>query len=266
MTYLLPAISAHFVHMAGTSDGVAHFDAVAQSFYYAARDPHSGAFLTAKPCGTTELEDAEFHVPLRIRLRAEQLPSGHRCATHECKIDPEAPHALSCKNWQGAVHRRHDIRDVIYKFCSVLDHTAEIKRDLPLSDSEGGSMVVLEQHAGGPKIFVDIMVRLSCGRSTKTFYDVNVINFHTDAAIGKSLGTAGLGTRIDSVLFGAYDRKSRKHAADVARVGCRFLPLIVTHYQWCLEWRLAARAPCPIRLHRCSHRPTQLWSLEFVYR
>ena len=121
------------------------------------------------------------------------------------------------------------IRDVIYKYCSVLDHTAEIKRDCPVSDSEGGRMVALEQHAGGPNVPGDIMVRLSCGRSTstKTFYDMNVINSHNNAAIGKSLGTAGLGTRIDSVLSEAYDRKSRKHAAAVARGG-RFLTLLVT--------------------------------------
>ena len=98
ITDLLPPISAHPVHMAGTSDGLAHLDAVAQSFYYAARDPHSGAFLTAKPCGTTELKNAEFRVALQIRLGAEQLPSGHRCSTHKCKIDPEASHALSFQN------------------------------------------------------------------------------------------------------------------------------------------------------------------------
>ena len=52
------------------------------------------------------------------------------------------------------------IRDVIYKYCSVLDHNAEIKRDLPLSNSEGCLMVALEQHASGPNIPGDIMVRM----------------------------------------------------------------------------------------------------------
>ena len=41
------------------------------------------------------------------------------------------------------------VHDVIYKYCSVLDHNAEINSAQPLPVSEEGDVVALEQHARG---------------------------------------------------------------------------------------------------------------------
>ena len=60
------------------------------------------------------------------------------------------------------------------------------------------------------------------------FYDVNIINCHTDAAIMRSGGAATFEAQIESELSEAYARKFRKHGADVERVGGRFLPLVVS--------------------------------------
>ena len=101
-------------------------------FEICSQDPHNGAFLTAKPSGSTELSNHEMEVALRLRFGINQLPSGHHCNTHEYDIDAAGRHALLCQNWQGAVHRRHDLlRDVIFNQCSILDHEAEFKTDMP---------------------------------------------------------------------------------------------------------------------------------------
>ena len=80
--------------------------------------------------------------------------AGFCCQPHNCNIDRYGWHALSCQNYQGAVHARHDcIRDAIYAPSTTLDHTAEvlIKRSidaLPANPSHFAQNDVLrEQHA-----------------------------------------------------------------------------------------------------------------------
>ena len=46
-----------------------------------AKDPHSASFLTARPSGSTELNDEALSTTIRLRLGLEQLPPGYECET-----------------------------------------------------------------------------------------------------------------------------------------------------------------------------------------
>ena len=61
------------------------------------KDLHSASYLTAKPSGSTELNDEAFSTTLRLRLGLEQLPPGFQCETHNVALDTFAHHALMQK-------------------------------------------------------------------------------------------------------------------------------------------------------------------------
>ena len=67
-------------------------------FLYQAHDSLTGAFLTAKPSGSTELKDEAFCTALRFRLGLDQLPAGFYCATHNVAKYTKGCHALLCQN------------------------------------------------------------------------------------------------------------------------------------------------------------------------
>ena len=110
-------------------------DLIRRAFYLASKDSHSGVFLTSKPNGSTELSDDHFGSALRLRLGLDQLPDGSHFSTNEFDLDAGVRHALSCQNWQGVVHRRHDLlRDTIFELCSKLDCFAEVNKARSGSD------------------------------------------------------------------------------------------------------------------------------------
>ena len=198
-------------------------------------DPHSGAFLTAKPVGCTELKEEAFTTTLRLRLGLEQLPSGCRCLTHQCLYDARGHHALSCQNFQRSVHIRHDmIRDEIFSFCKCLDDIAEhgiehmeLAAPDDLSQFNGGDPAT-EQHASGRTIPGDISLRLSRDDASRTFYDVTVVNTLTAQAIFTAEKAATPTEGFLLVLRAAFDRKVAKHGADVSCIGGRFVPFVVS--------------------------------------
>ena len=158
-------------------------DIVKQAFYLASKDAHSGAFLTAKPYGSTELSDDHFATAVRLRLGLDQISNGCHCTTHEIELDTRGRHALSCQNWQGLVHRRHDLlRDTIFKICSKIDRDAEIDSVLsegdcnPIAASNFRELpiqVTMEERADSTLIPGDVAVRLSSSDTGRTFYDVS---------------------------------------------------------------------------------------------
>ena len=126
-------------------------------------DPHSGAFLTAKFCGTTELSDEAFSIALRLRLGLDILPAGFRCETHNIELDTLGYHALSCQNIQRAVTRRHNlIRDPIFAQCSHIDRNAKIiaqsSQTVTNSKASVGAAVYTEQRATERTVPGDVMV------------------------------------------------------------------------------------------------------------
>ena len=195
-------------------------------------DPHSGSFLTAHPAGTTELKDDAFSTSLRLRLGLDQIPAGYKCTTHNVEFDCEGRHALSCQNFQGAVHTRHDlIRDELFSTCVVLDRNCETSYHFSYegdpNDAEA-DLPRLEQHATGRSIPGDIALRLQRDSGVRTFYDITVINSLTDTAISTINENANLEEGLQKVLNGAFNKKVLKHGADVSKAGGRFVPLVVS--------------------------------------
>ena len=196
-------------------------DNVSQALLKQASDPHSGAFLTAKPAGCTELSDEAFTTTLRLRLGLDQLPSGCRCMTHECEFDSRGHHALSCQNFQGSVHCRRDlIRYQIFSFCKLLDGGAQLGieqsappalDDLQSLDRDG---LGTEQRASGRTIPVDIALRLSRDEPSRSFYDITVVNCLTPQALAVADGTSST-EGFQSVLRTAFNKMIAKHEADM---------------------------------------------------
>ena len=194
-------------------------------------DAHSGAFLTAKPCGSTELSDEAFSIALRLRLGLDVLPAGFRCETHNVELDTLGRHALSCQNFQGDVARMHNlIRDAIFAQCSLIDRKARVIESAfqPDQNSEehNQTTVKTEQRATENTVPGDVVVRLSSTDSTETYYDIVVVNCLTDHSLNESAKFPSPVLGFEHLLNIPFNHKLKKHAHDVQRFGARFVPLV----------------------------------------
>lgn len=138
---------------------------------------------------------------------------------------------MSCQNFQGAVHARHDlIRDELFALCVVLDRKCETCHHFNVSETsvDEGDLPQLEQRATGRSIPGDIALRLTRDTGEKTFYDITVVNALTDQAIATITESDNLEMGFQSVLNEAFKRKVLKHGADVSKSGGRFVPLVVS--------------------------------------
>ena len=197
-------------------------------------DTHSASFLTAKPSGSTELSDEAFSTSGRLRLRLEQLPAGYKCETHNAQIDTFANHALSCQNFQGAVHARHDfIRDEPFAINVALDNHNELKLQngaaLPAVTTHlNRNEPQLEQRASSRSVPGDFALRITRDAVSRTFYDITVVNTLIDKA-ESSINLPGTPSE-NLILFlcVAQRKKIEKHGADVPKMNGYFVPLVVS--------------------------------------
>ena len=230
---------------------------------YQIKNLHSGAVLTAKPTGNTEINDEAFTTPIRLRLGLEQLLAGFNCETHGAAIDTHAYHALSCQNFQGAVHARHDlIRDELFALCQTLDRDSEVKQSSMHSITEQLSLndPQTEQRASGRTIPGDITVRLTRDAEARTFYDITVINTLTGQAVATALQRPDPESGTLAVLEEAYHKKLSKHAAEVTRIGGQFYPLVLSVTGvWHPDWLRRLRELSGYAAARRGRTETEGW-------
>ena len=85
------------------------------------KNPHSASFFTARPSGSTELNDEALSTTIRLRLGLEKLPPGYECGTHNVPFDTFAYHAFHARTFKGPCMRGTTLLETSYSpFANLL--------------------------------------------------------------------------------------------------------------------------------------------------